>query len=47
MKKMRIVETELDFVIRKTLGTVTTMREIGLLRERYHLLYMTGRVIEG
>jgi len=43
---MRIVETELDFVIRKTLGTVTTMREIGLLRERYHLRLNTSDTAE-
>jgi len=42
-----IIETELYFVMRKALDTVPTIREIGLLRERYHHLHMTGRMVEG
>ena len=41
------METEGEYVNRHTLGRAVTMREIGLLRERYHKVYATGRMVEG
>ena len=46
MRKGRM-ETEGEYVNRHTIGREVTMREIGLLRERYHKLYTTGRMLEG
>ena len=41
------METEGEYVNRHTIGREVTMREIGLLRERYHNVYATGRMLEG
>ena len=41
------METEGEFVNRHTIGREVTLREIGLLRERYHKAYATGRMLEG
>jgi len=41
------METEGEYVNRHTIGREATLREIGLLRERYHKVYATGRMVEG
>jgi len=41
------METEGEYVNRHTIGREATLREIGLLRERYLKAYATGRMVEG